>query len=67
MGFDIETTEEMLVACDCCGTSTRKLAGLVHNHDAHATVAAYFARWTDSHLREHGSARARRNVHDDPP
>jgi hypothetical protein len=39
--------------CDCCGTETRKIWGLISEGDR--TVAAYFVRWTANHVKEYGA------------
>lgn len=56
MGLDVEYFDSSEGTCECCGTTTRGVAGLVHDHDAERTVASYTVRWTVGHLAEHGAS-----------
>lgn len=44
MMFEVEATEESVGSCDCCGNTSRKVWGFVHENGT--TVAAYFLHWT---------------------
>jgi len=54
--YDVEITEDDTTPCECCRTSTKSVGGLVHDHDASRTVAAYRVGWTVGHFQDHGAA-----------
>src|SRR5262245_45445756 len=49
----LQTLKSQDGACDCCGTTTRRVWGFVGYE--HGTVAAYFVGWTLG-KRDHGAA-----------
>jgi hypothetical protein len=51
--FEIERLGESVGHCDCCGSDTHSIQGLINEADS--TLAAYSVRWTDGHLVEAGA------------
>ena len=49
----IEKLDESSGLCECCGTMSRSVWGLVHRRDK--TAAAYWMHWTVGHLEENGA------------
>ena len=52
--FEIEKAGESSGHCDCCGRTSRRVWGYVHQCRG-PTVAAYFVTWTADHLVEMGA------------
>jgi hypothetical protein len=52
--LEIEALGESRGHCDCCGTDSRSVWGLVHQQDG-PTVAAYWMHWTVAHLQSKGA------------
>ena len=50
--FAIEKTGASKGVCDCCGTTTKRVWGLVRQENA--SIAAYFASWTEN-KPDHGA------------
>lgn len=49
----VEKLDESSGLCECCGTTSRCVWGLVHRGSE--TVAAYWMHWTAGHLQQHGA------------
>ena len=51
--FETEQTGASVGHCDCCGSTTKRVWGLIHLDDV--TVAAYFVGWAEQRP-DHGAA-----------
>ena len=51
--YSIEYLGQQASRCDCCGTDSHRVWGLVHAPEG--TVAAYWIHWTVGHLAVHGA------------
>ena len=49
----VERLDESSGLCECCGTASRCVWGLVHR--GNETVAAYWMHWTVGHLEQNGA------------